>query len=319
MIGKGRWREVALLTAVAAALAITSACSSSGDGGSGGSTPAPNPSTNNTASATTGSSTSAKDLLPADIKSKGVVVVATESSYPPFVYAGEDGKTLVGVDIDLGDAMADILGVKFEWKVSNFDGIIPGVDAGRFDMSFDALTDTPKRQQQQNFLDYVKTGSGVFVPEANPLNVTGEDESLCGHSIGVVRGTVQADEAVDVSKKCTDAGKTASKIDNYPTEEAMFLALTSGRNDAIIVSASVGNYAAQQSGEKFKQVGDLYGQQGSVQGMTFKKDNTQLLKAMEAALQELMDNGKYLEIMKKYDMESVAMDKATINNGLGLG
>lgn len=322
MIYQYNRHRIALLATAVAALLAASACASTGNSASdAGASPSATPPVSS-ADATTPTaapvSSAARDLLPANIKSRGTVIVATESSYPPFVYAGPDGKSLVGVDIDLGDALGKILGVKFDWKVSDFSSLIPGVVAGRYDMSFDALYDTPDRRKQQDFLDYVKAGSGLFVPAGSNSHISGLNDTLCGHSIGVTLGTVEASLAEDFAKKCTANGKASSKVDNFSTEEAMFLALTSGRDESILVSASVGNYTAKQSGDKFKQIGGLYGVAGSVQGMTFAKENPQLIKAIQAALQELMDNGQYAEIMKKYEMDSVALTEATINTGLGL-
>ena len=132
--------------------------------------------------------------LPEDIKSKGTLTVAADATYPPNEFLAEDGKTIVGVSPDLGDALAKVLGVEVEWVNAPFDGILPGLAAGKYDIGFSSFTDTKEREQTVDFVTYYSAGTSFFVladggPQINGL------KDLCGHTIAVQKGTVQADDA----------------------------------------------------------------------------------------------------------------------------
>lgn len=307
---KGRHGYGAALAAVAAVTMLLSGCGSSADQSSGSTTP-PGSAGTDAPTATDAPAKNISDMVPDEFKQKGKIVAATEAFYPPFQYAGEDNKTLVGINIELAEALGELLGVKIEMVEAKFDGIIPGIQAGRYDIALDAIGDKPERQTQVDFIDYVKSGSALFVPTANEFNMTGLNESVCGHRIGVVRGTFEVEESEDQAKACEAAGAEKLNVEVFPDQQSMVLAIVSGRVDSILLASAVGSYLATNSGDKFKQVGDLVS--AGFQGVVLPKNAEELRDALQAAMQELMDNGKYLEILKKYNMESNATDKATIN------
>ncbi|MCU1657162.1 MAG: transporter substrate-binding protein, partial [Pseudonocardiales bacterium] len=111
------------------------------------------------ASVSVSSNTSLNAQLPQAIKSKGQLVMGTDASYAPIEFTNDGGKTFQGFDIDLANAIAKELGVKLVIKNAQFDGILAGINAGRFDFSMSAFTDNKKREGQNDFVTYYTAGT----------------------------------------------------------------------------------------------------------------------------------------------------------------
>ena len=112
------------------------------------------------------------DLLPADIKNAGVVRVASGVSFPPMEYFDNDNKTVLGFDADLGKALGEVLGVEFKFQNTNFDGIIGGLKAGRYDLGLTSMIDKKERQAEVDFVDYLSSGVTFMVAKGNPEGLT---------------------------------------------------------------------------------------------------------------------------------------------------
>ena len=84
--------------------------------------------------------------MPAAIKSKGTLTVAADATYPPDEFIASDGKTVIGMDADLANALASIMGLKASVQNVTFDAIIPGLAAGKYDLGMSSFTDTKERE-----------------------------------------------------------------------------------------------------------------------------------------------------------------------------
>src|SRR5688572_2230361 len=111
------------------------------------------------------------DMLPGEIESAGKVRVASGVSFPPMEYFDTDNKTVLGFDADLGAALGQVLGVKFEFQNTNFDGIIGGLDAGRYDLALTSMIDKKSRQATVDFVDYLNSGVTFMVKKGNPAGL----------------------------------------------------------------------------------------------------------------------------------------------------
>ncbi|MDQ1700796.1 MAG: polar amino acid transport system substrate-binding protein, partial [Frankiaceae bacterium] len=195
----------------------------------------------------------AKAALPAAIKAKGSLTVATDPSYAPIESYKPGTKEIVGFDPDLAAALGDVLGVKLNLQPATFDGIVTSLKSGRYDLAMSAMSDTKERQAAVDFVDYFNAGTSIMVLKGNPKAVAGMD-SLCGLTIGVENGTVQVGQGKAQSKKCTDAGKAAVTVTGFPDENAAVLALKSGRAQAVLADSPVNGYAIAQSNGAFEAV-----------------------------------------------------------------
>ena len=259
-------------------------------------------------SSSSGANASVAALVPSSIKSKGSMTVAADASYAPNEFIGSDGHTVVGMDADLSQALAQLMGVKANILNATFATIIPGLAAGKYDMGASSFTDTKARQKVVNFVDYFKAGTSFFTKSSGGAAVTGLS-SLCGKSVSVESGTTEETDAKAQSVKCKATGKPAVTVLVFPTQSAANLALSSGRAQVSMADSPVAAYQVKQSHGAFKLVGATYGT--APYGLAIPKNST-LDKAVLAGVKELMSNGTYSKILAKWGVQSGAIPASEV-------
>ena len=291
-----------LLVALALALA---ACGSSKSSSSNSST---------SGASSGGSTTATKDAtvaaeVPAAIKSKGTISVAADATYPPNEFLNPGNKKVMGMDADLAQALASVMGLKADVKNATFDSIIPGLAAGKYDLGMSSFTDTKEREATVDFVTYFNAGTSFYTKaQGGPTINTLAD--LCGHKVVVEKGTTQADDANAQSKKCKTAGKPAVTVQVYPDQNGANLALSSGRGDVGMADSPVADYLVKKSSGQFKISGQTYGQ--APYGIAIPKKSG-LQKPVQDALKKLIQGGQYKAILSKWGIESGALTNPVIN------
>ncbi|MER5308499.1 ABC transporter substrate-binding protein [Streptomyces sp. NPDC002773] len=258
------------------------------------------------------------DMLPEKIKKAGKVRVATDVPYPPFeMFVKEGGSELTGLDYDLGQALGGKLGVTFAFTPQKFDGIVPAIQAGKFDVAMSAITDNKDRQKVVDFVDYSQSGSGVLVPEGNPAKITTLD-TLCGQKVAVQAATNQLDLLKGHQAACAKAGKGKIDIQTFPKDSDAQLALRSGKAVAQVLTKPAAGWVAKTAddGKTFDLVDDPDapgGYNASPNGIAVSKELPELTDAILKALQALLDDGTVAAIYNQYGVASIAVPKATKN------
>ncbi|MEU6413582.1 ABC transporter substrate-binding protein [Microbispora sp. NPDC046933] len=247
-------------------------------------------------------------LVPQEFKDKGTLTVASDASYPPMEFMAEDGQTVVGLDADLGKALTEVMGLKVSVVNSQFDAIIPGLGAGKFDMGMSGFNDTEERRKILDFVDYYQGGSSFFV-KSGAVQIKSIDD-LCGHRVAVQKGTVQQDDATAQDAKCKSAGKEGVEVQVYPDQTAANLALSSGRADLSIADTPIAAYQVTQSKGQFELAGEEYGV--VMHGIALPKGSG-LVKPLVAALDQLMKNGTYQKILDKWGIGHTKLDAVLVN------
>jgi polar amino acid transport system substrate-binding protein len=270
-------------------------------------------STVTTSAAPAGSDPALRAMLPASIQQSGVVRVASELDYPPVEYFAPDGKTPIGAEIEVGQAIAKKLGVTFKFTNLNFDPTIPAINAGRFDTSMTYIGDKPEREQQVDFVDEFRSGYSIMVKKGNPTHITSL-ATLCGHSVSTQVAAANTAVVQDQDKQCRADGKKGIRMANTQSAAAAILALKSGQVDAHMEDAPVAAYIAATSGKGNDF--EVVGKQVTIRnhGMVFKKSNTELRDAIQAALKSVIADGTYARILKKYNVENISLTTAPIND-----
>ena len=236
--------------------------------------------------------------------------VASDIEYPPFETYAADNKTVQGIDRDIADEFGKLFGVDFQFVNTPFDAIIPGLVAKRYDMAMSAMSDTPDRRKQVDFVDYFKAGGGILVPTANPHNIKTLDD-LCGLSVAIDKGTTEVDDAKTQSAKCVKDGKKPINSAIYPGQNQMILALQSGRADAAMVDSVSGSYSAKQTGTLTM----LAPYQAGYFGIVIPKGDSALSNAIQKALEQMAKDGSYQKILAKYGQAEGALTTFGINQG----
>jgi polar amino acid transport system substrate-binding protein len=299
MVGSARsWRLLILGVGLALALA---ACG--GDGTEGGGT------------ATTQGEAPAVDQalaakVPAEIKSDGKILIGTDSSYAPNEFLDTDGKTVIGFDVDLFNAVAAKLGLQTEWQSAAFDAIIPGVQSGKYEIGVSSFTVNDERKQQVNMVSYFSAGTQWGTKQGNPAGVQPDD--ACGKKVAVQTNTVQHTE--DLPKRqadCKSAGKPAITVDAYQRQDQATAAVVSGKDDAMLADSPVTAYAVKQTNGQLELLGDIY--DAAPYGYVVKKDQTDFAQALADAVKALVADGTYKTVLTKWGVEAGAIDNPAVN------
>ncbi|GAA4376659.1 ABC transporter substrate-binding protein [Paeniglutamicibacter cryotolerans] len=248
-------------------------------------------------------------LLPEKIRTAGVLKIASDPSYPPFEFF-EGDQQIVGWDIDMGDAIGQVLGLETEHVAATFDTILPGLNSGKYDLGMSAFSMTPDRQKAMDMVQYLSSGTGLAVPAGNPKKLSTSAASLCGLPIGAQKGTSQSLEILpELSQECIAAGKPGIDAKLFPSTNDARLALISGRVDGVLAGAPSLAYQGKQSAGKFE-LAEGEALSNRPIGIALPKDS-ELTKAVGAAFDEVLSSDAYGQINKKWDMPSTSvMDQA---------
>jgi polar amino acid transport system substrate-binding protein len=230
--------------------------------------------------------------VPSAVKSKGTLTVAADATYPPNEFIAADGHTVIGMDADLAQALAQAMGLQAEVKNVTFESIIPGLAANKYDLGMSSFTVTKEREKTVDFVSYAIAGTSFFVKADGGPNVQSLAD-LCGEKVAAERGTTQEADATAQDKKCKNAGKPGVSVQVFPDQNAANLALSSGRATVDMADSPPAAYAVEQSNGQFKISGQQYGV--AAYGIAMPK-NTGLAKPVLDALKNVIADGTYQRI-----------------------
>src|SRR5919199_4088002 len=296
--------RLSTVTMVLAAAALVAACGGSGSSSSSRSSSKP---AANSPTVATDKKIAAE--VPAAIKSKGALTVAADATYAPNEFIAPNGHTVEGMDADLAQALARVMGLKAKVVNATFDSIIPGLAAKKYDLGMSSFTDTKVRQKTVDFVTYFSAGTSFYVkaqggPTINSL------ADLCGHKVAVEKGTTQADDATAQSKKCKAAGKPGVTVLVFPDQNGANLAISSGRAEVGMADSPVADYQVKKSNGQFKLVGKTYGT--APYGIAIPKGDG-MAKPLLGAVKKLMSDGDYRAILQKWGIAQGAITNPQIN------
>ncbi|MGW2093080.1 ABC transporter substrate-binding protein [Promicromonospora sukumoe] len=251
-------------------------------------------------------------LLPGELRAESArIAVGTESGYPPFEYTNEAGR-IVGFEIDLFDAASKRLGLKYNFVDMPFDSLLGELYASNVNALAAAMSDTTERQIDYDFVDYYNDSDAIMVPAGNPEGIKVLAD-LCGRVVAVLTGSTQADALAALNAKECSAKR--AKVLQFDTDADALAQVQAGKADAELTQWSTGAYNAKQigSGDIFE-VANTEIINPTPLGFVFLKGDVEMVRAYQAALQSLIDDGTYAEILAKHDLSAGALTAATVNN-----
>lgn len=231
----------------------------------------------------------------------GVLTIGSDIAYAPIEFYQEGTEIADGLDVDLAEAIGEVLGVEVEFINSGFDGLIAALNTEEFDIVMSAMTINEERSQLVDFVPYLNVGNGIVVPAGNPDNIQGL-EDLCGLTVAVQLGTTQETLVRDQSALCDD------EIDvvTFDTNPLAVEDLRTGGADANLSDYPVAYLDAQESN------GDLEVLRVQVDpapyGIAVRKTSTALRGVLEQALDAVIASGEYDQILAEWDLESTALE-----------
>ncbi|MFI7304822.1 ABC transporter substrate-binding protein [Micromonospora aurantiaca] len=247
--------------------------------------------------------------VPDAIKSDGKIVVGTDSTYAPAEFLDNDGKTVIGFDVELFTAVAAKLGLKAEFVSAPFGDIINGVNSGKYEAGVSSFTINDDRKAQANMVSYFQVGTQWVTKKGNPAGVA--LDNACGKKIAVQKDTVQVEDIQKRSKACTDAGKPAITVDQFPGQDAATAAVVSGKDDAMLADYPVGVYAVTQSNDALELLDKQY--EAAPYGYVLAKEQTQLAEAVRDATKAVIADGSYKQVLDKWKVGDGAITDPAIN------
>jgi polar amino acid transport system substrate-binding protein len=308
---RGKHARAAVL-AGALLLPLAACGSGSGTAGTAGTTGG----TTGTAGAAGSSAAIAKDAglaaaVPAEIRDRGSLIIGTNAPYAPLEFFAEDNKTLVGFDIDTGDALGQVLGLKVDWKNTSFDNIIPGLEAGRYDIGIAGFGIERDRLGVVGFVSNYLSGGGFLVKKGSGIKVNDFKDTVCGLRVAVQSGTTQVERLEKAEKYCAGAGKKPVQIIRIPDQNQVVLTLSSGRADVVSADKPAVEWAAKQS-EGALCVTGTYRTPHSLAGIAVPKRNAALNEVLQKAMTKLIAGGHYKRIAEKWGVVDGAIEKSEI-------
>lgn len=273
-----------LKKAGAAVLALTLTAALAGCGSSASSTAA----SSDTVAASTADTADETELD--KVKAAGKLVVGVEGTYPPFTYHDDNGE-LTGLDIELGKALADKLGVEVEFQEAAWDSLLIGIDTERFDTVINSVSITDERAEKYDFSD-------PYYYEARRVVVRADDDSI--HGPGDLNGKKIATNTTNAFIPWyEEQGVEVVGIDT--SGEAIDL-LLSGRVDFVGINVPVLNAYLQEHPDAADKVKEAFVIPNSedVIAIPVRKGEPEFLDAINAALAEMREEGTLKEISEKY-------------------
>lgn len=223
---------------------------------------------------------------------KPKLTMATNAEFPPYEYM--EGEKVIGIDVDIAQAIADKLDMELVISNINFDSIIPSITAGKADIGIAGMTVTPERQESVDFTDSYATGVQVIIVKEGSDIKTADDLFKKGakNKIGVQMGTTG-----DIY--CTDdiQSKGLGTVEQYNKGADAVQALVSGKIDCVVID----NEPAKEfvkANEGLKILDTEYVTEDYA--IAIAKDNTELKDKINNALKELIDSGEVQKILDKY-------------------
>lgn len=217
-------------------------------------------------------------------------VIASDVAFRPFEY--KDGDTYVGFDMDLMAAIAEDQGIKYTMDNVGFDAALQKVSSGQADAVIAGCSIKKERQQTYDFSDPYYASGVIFATKKD--STVAKIEDLKGKTVAVKMGTMGKEYADKVAEQYGYTTKTFEDSTN------MIDAVLSGQADAYIEDTAV-IADTINSGKELKMIGE----QVEVTPYGFavlKGKNAELLEKFNAGLKNLMKNGKYEELLKKYNL-----------------
>jgi polar amino acid transport system substrate-binding protein len=237
--------------------------------------------------------------------SRGLLLVAVDTTAAPYGFVGSDGESVRGLDADLAGALAAVLGYRLRLVAADPGEILPGLASGRYDLGM-SLVDTSAHERSADLLGYLSTGTSFVVDAAGGPAIR-RTADLCGRSVAVARGTAQAAAAAAQSAACSASGRRAVGVSAVADPAA---AVADGRVQVALLDPAVAGYAVKRSRGRLRLTASAPG--SSVRAIGIAKDFGRA-DEFRGALATLMDEGTYDTILARWGAQAAGVASARLN------
>ncbi|MGW6912334.1 ABC transporter substrate-binding protein [Kitasatospora sp. NPDC054939] len=256
-------------------------------------------------------SEAAAALLPEDVRKAGVVRFGSSIASPPAAfYPDQATKKAAGIDIDFTDAVARLLGLTVQREEAAFETILPALGSGKYDVGTGNFGVTTARLKTIDFVTYINDGQGFAVKKDNTSVQPVKDlAQLCGLTVGTGAGTTFETTLNTRRNVCTDAGRKPYEVRAFSDNGAVLTALQQGRVDVVMSTINGLRHQAAQEAAGTRFLGEF---KRLDVGFAFKKESP-LTPAFQAAVNQLIKDGTYQRILRKWGVAESAIEESRIS------
>jgi len=231
------------------------------------------------------------------VKKAGTLAIGLDDSFPPMGFRQADNK-LVGFDIDAAEELGKRLGIKISWQPTAWEGVIPALDAKKFDAIWNGMTITPEREQQVLF-------TKPYIMDGQIAVVKMDSKAKSFHDLGKqVIGVQKGSSAVEAVKKLPVA---PSEVKEYEANPEAFLDLDAGRVAAVVIDNVSGRYFVSTNPGKYKVLPGFITKEPF--GVGFRKADAALRDMVQKTLNQMVADGTMKKISIKWFGEDVTNPK----------
>ena len=234
------------------------------------------------------------------IEEKGELIIGLDDTFAPMGFRDENNQ-LVGFDIDLANAVGEVLGVNIKFQPIDWDGKDFELESKNIDCIWNGMSATPERQEEMALSKkYLHNQISVMAIKEKNVTVDTIDELKDKKIV-----TQQKSAALETMQAHPDYESFKDNVSEFPTYDQCILELRTGRADVMVVDRTLGEYKNQQLDFILDFCGLNFGDDYYAIG--FRKEDTDLADKVNSALEELIDNGKAAEISEKWFNENIVI------------
>ena len=243
--------------------------------------------------------------VPAPIRERGTLTVATDPNYPPMEFLNVDGE-LTGAEIDLVTAVAEVMDLAPDYTVDAFSAIPTAVRTGQFDLGAATLTVRPDRPLRNNAVVFAQSGSQLI----SSGDIDLQTASRCGLEIGALEGTFQINQLLQEAKACRNEQLPQLKVIPFANLESATAALTSNKISLFLTESIVSESLLTSYPDLLSAIGPV--REVLPVAWVTSPDARKLTRTVKRALQQLIDSGYYETVMKEYDIRANSLTSPRI-------
>ncbi|MEP7456322.1 ABC transporter substrate-binding protein [Phyllobacterium sp. SB3] len=253
--------------------------------------------------------------IPASFKfvEDGIFTVGIAVDNPPLATYATDAKTVVGYDPDIALLVADTLGKKLELVPVAWADWPLGLQSGKFDAVISNVGVTEQRKEKFDFSTYRQGLHGFYVKSDSPITSIKEPKDIAGLRIITSSGTIQEKILLEWDKQNVAKELKPSALQYYDDEAVSALAIQSGRADAEFNPNATQAYRAASEG-KIKLVGTVNAGWPLIADVAITtRKGSGIAESLTAAINELIDNGKYAQLLERWQLTPEALERSRTN------
>lgn len=230
------------------------------------------------------------------------LIIGSSFSQTPWGFF-DDNQQPTGIDVSMCGALAKEMGATdVEYVNLDFKGLIPALQADRFNMVCAGVYITDEREKVVTMVPYVRSSQAILAKADS--GIAGLDD-LCGKSVSVLQGSAQLKVVAEQSEKCVAESKPQVNIQSFDTQPIAVRALENGNVEAFVASDQLVSYYLLKNPSLEKAAANI---NPVTLGVVVKKDDEALAKAVRDGLVRMKENGTYDAVLKEWGIETAAVD-----------